>query len=91
VRAKILAQRGALDAANSLAGEAIVLADATDFLILQAQVRVAYAEVLKVEGRADQARQASEAAISLAERKGNRAGAEGAFGLAHRAAFGTAG
>jgi hypothetical protein len=60
----------------------VTLADETDFLNLQAQMRVASAEVLQAAHRDEQARQAAEAAIDLYERKGNRVGADRAAELA---------
>jgi class 3 adenylate cyclase/tetratricopeptide (TPR) repeat protein len=82
VRAKVLAQRGAVEDADRLAADAVALADTSDFLHLQAQTRVARAEVLLATGRAERARALVEAAIALAARKGNRVGAERASELA---------
>jgi tetratricopeptide (TPR) repeat protein len=82
VRAKVLARHGSTEDAERLAAEAVTLADETDFLNLQAQMRVASAEVLQAAHRDEQARQAAEAAIDLYERKGNRVGADRAAELA---------
>jgi ATP/maltotriose-dependent transcriptional regulator MalT len=77
-RAKVLARRGELDAAERLAREAVSLAEQTDFLNLHANAVLDLATVLHHARRPEDAATAAEAANALYERKGNLVGAEGA-------------
>jgi ATP/maltotriose-dependent transcriptional regulator MalT len=70
-RAKVLAQRGSLDAAEALAREAVAFAEESDFLHSHADALMDLAEVLRVAGRVPEAASAVEDAIRLHELKGN--------------------
>jgi DNA-binding SARP family transcriptional activator len=72
-RAKVVADRGALDEAERLAREALELASATDDVLLHGDARVDLAEVVRSGGRVEDAARALEDALSLYERKGNLA------------------
>jgi len=75
-RARILAGRGAFPQAESLARQALRLAEETDFLNMHADVLIALAEVLRLEGLDDEAGDCVQQALALFERKGNRPSAE---------------
>jgi tetratricopeptide (TPR) repeat protein len=70
-RAKALARRGAFETARELAQEAVALGEASDFLLAHADALADLAEVLALEGRADDAEPVLEAAIRRYEDKGN--------------------
>ena len=70
-RAVVLAHRGELTPAESLAKEATALAADTDFLDLRASALAGLAEVLLLAGRDDEAALAAESATATYERKGN--------------------
>jgi class 3 adenylate cyclase/tetratricopeptide (TPR) repeat protein len=70
-RAKILARQGQTEEAEGLATDALVLAQGTDFLDMQADALMALAEVLAGAGRRDEAGAAVEQALELHERKGS--------------------
>jgi tetratricopeptide (TPR) repeat protein len=76
VRAKVLARRGSPGDAESLALEAVVLADRTDELNRRARVRLDLADVLRLDSRIDDAAHAAHAAAGLFGQKGNVAGSE---------------
>jgi DNA-binding SARP family transcriptional activator/tetratricopeptide (TPR) repeat protein len=78
-RAKVLARRGEREAAESLAREAVGLAEAGDFLQPHAEAFMDLAEVLELSGRGEEAAEAVRRAITLYEAKGNLTAAE----LAH--------
>jgi class 3 adenylate cyclase/tetratricopeptide (TPR) repeat protein len=71
VRAKLLARRGEIDAAERLAREATAMSSATDYLDLRAQAHADLAAVLRMVGRSADATEALEEAIRLHEAKGN--------------------
>jgi len=71
VKAKLLAIRGEIAEARSLAGATVRLADGTDGLNMLAFARLALAEVLGAAGLVEEARQAITEAIDLFKRKGN--------------------
>ena len=71
VRAKVLAQRGDFNAAESLAREAVSLIAGTQWLNTRAGVAMDLAEVLHLSGRGDEARAAVEEALRLYEAKEN--------------------
>ncbi|MGZ4395786.1 MAG: hypothetical protein ACXVZ2_10540 [Gaiellaceae bacterium] len=73
-RAKVLAQRGELEEAESLAREGVELADPTDFLNVRATALLDLAEVLLADDRAEEAAGIVAAAAALFERKGNVVG-----------------
>ncbi|HEX3687909.1 MAG TPA: BTAD domain-containing putative transcriptional regulator [Gaiellaceae bacterium] len=75
-RAKALARRGELDAAERLAREAVSLAERTDFLNLHGNALMDLATVLRQGRRLADAAAAAEAANALYERKGNLVSAE---------------
>jgi predicted ATPase len=83
-RAKALARRGELDAAELLAREAVSLAEQTDFLNLHANALLTLATVLHHGRRLEDAAAAAEAANALYERKGNLVGAEEAYSFVGR-------
>jgi DNA-binding SARP family transcriptional activator/tetratricopeptide (TPR) repeat protein len=74
-KAKLLAQRMTLKEAERLAREAVGMAEATDALNNHAKTLLDLAEVLRLAGRAEEAREAAEEALILFGRKGNIAGA----------------
>ena len=69
VRAKVLARRGQLDEAETLAREAVDLVGPTDFLHLHWLARMSLAEVLALAGRAREAQPVAAEALRLAEDK----------------------
>jgi DNA-binding SARP family transcriptional activator len=71
LQAKALARRGAFSDAHALAIKAVEIGAATDALTQQAQVLLAFAEVLRLEGHGQEAGGPIEDAIRLLERKGN--------------------
>jgi ATP/maltotriose-dependent transcriptional regulator MalT len=71
LQAKALARRGAFSEADALARKAVEIGAATDALSQHAQVLLAFAEVLSLEGHGQEAAEAIEDAIRLLERKGN--------------------
>jgi DNA-binding SARP family transcriptional activator len=71
LQAKALARRGAFSEAHALARKAVEIGAATDALTQHAQVLLAFAEVLRLEGHGQEAGEAIEDAIRLLERKGN--------------------
>jgi DNA-binding SARP family transcriptional activator len=71
LQAKALARRGAFSEAHALARKAVEIGAATDALTQHAQVLLAFAEVLRLEGHGREAAEAIEDAIGLLERKGN--------------------
>jgi len=75
-RAKALARRGKLDAAERLAHEAVSLAEQTDFLNLHANALLDLATVLQHDRRVEEAAAAAETAKTLYERKGNLIGVD---------------
>lgn len=70
VRAKVLARRGELDAAERLAREALAGAEQTDSLRGQADALLDLAEVLERGDRGEEAAAATARAVELYERKG---------------------
>ena len=74
-RARVLAGKGELDRAEQLAREAVELAERTDFLNLHADALMALADVLHAAGRPTD--EATAAAVTLYERKGNLISAAG--------------
>jgi predicted ATPase len=79
-RARILAARGLLDDARSLALEAVTLAEETDDLNMRADTLVDLAEVLRAAGRAGESAEALTRALELYETKGNVVGTRAARG-----------
>ena len=71
VRAKLLARRGDVEAAERLAREATANAARTDFLDLRARAVADLAEVLRLAGRSEESVTAFQEAIRLYEQKGN--------------------
>jgi hypothetical protein len=76
VRARAAAHRGEADRASALAQEAIDLADGTDFLLMQADARANFAEVLRALGRDAEAGALRREAAERYVRKGAAARAE---------------
>ena len=70
-RTKALARRKETESAERLARDALVMADATDFLALQGSTLVALAEVLAASGQTEEATALRERARDVYERKGN--------------------
>ncbi len=72
---KVFARRGDIGRGESLARQAVHLAEETDFLTMRADARLALAEVLALAGRpAQEAEAAVGEALELYRRKGNLAG-----------------
>ncbi len=69
VRARVLARRDDLEAAETLAREAVALAARTDHLTDQGDAQLALAEVLEAGGDAAAGNAAASAAVDLYERK----------------------
>jgi tetratricopeptide (TPR) repeat protein len=70
-RARARAGLGDLDAAESLARDAIAFAERSDFLNVHGDALVTLAEILERTGRADGAAKALRDAVGLYEEKGN--------------------
>src|SRR6266508_2270457 len=70
-RARILARRGEINEAERLAREAGAIAERTDWRDLQGDAHMAFAEVLRVAGRMDEAADVARGALERYERKGN--------------------
>jgi tetratricopeptide (TPR) repeat protein len=75
-QAKILARRGELEEAESLAREAIEIIDRSDELSHQGDLRVGLAEVLRLAGRTDEAIPVLQEALERYEQKENRVSAD---------------
>jgi tetratricopeptide (TPR) repeat protein len=71
IRAKVLARRGEVQAAEELGREAITFAEQSDFLNSHAHALADFAEVLEIAGRSSQAADALREAIGLYEQKEN--------------------
>jgi class 3 adenylate cyclase/tetratricopeptide (TPR) repeat protein len=76
VRARILARRGELAAAERLAREAVEVAAATDYTVLHGVALLALADVLRAAGSEAESNGALRAALVLFEQKGNLPAAE---------------
>jgi tetratricopeptide (TPR) repeat protein len=70
-RAKILARRGELEAAEALAREAVRIGEPSDLIGTRAEALCDLAEVLALEGRREDALAALDEGSQLYERKGN--------------------
>jgi class 3 adenylate cyclase/tetratricopeptide (TPR) repeat protein len=70
-KAIVLARRGRQAEAEELARQAVAIAETTDFLNDQADACADLAEVLQLNGKADEAKAALEQALQRYERKGN--------------------
>ena len=70
-RAKVLARRGAFEAAEAAAREAVAIAEPTDLLNTRGDALLDLAEVLALAGRADEAHAAARDAAERYDRKGN--------------------
>jgi class 3 adenylate cyclase/tetratricopeptide (TPR) repeat protein len=81
VLAKVSARRGEGVEAEALARESVRLAKTTDFLHLRWHALMSLAETLQLAGRPADARSAALEAAAVAERKGNRVGADRARAL----------
>jgi len=81
VRAKVIARRGDLEAAEGVAREAATLAAPSDFLHLRSFALMSLSEVLRMAAKGDEAGAATEDAIDLFEQKGNDVEAAGARAL----------
>jgi class 3 adenylate cyclase/tetratricopeptide (TPR) repeat protein len=80
-RAKAIARKGDLEAARSLAREAVAFAAESDFLIFHGHALVALAEVLRLADRPAEAASAVEEAVARYEQKGDLASATKAHAL----------
>ena len=81
VRARVLARRGNIDQAESLARQAVSLAEQTDFLNQRADALVDLAHVLHQAGRYEDARSTGAEALHLYQQKGNSVAAASARSL----------
>jgi len=70
-KAVVLARRGRQAEAEALARQAVEIAETTDFLNDRADAYAGLAEVLQLNGNADEAKAALEQALQRYERKGN--------------------
>jgi predicted ATPase/class 3 adenylate cyclase len=71
VRARVLARRGEIPAAEALAREALAIAEATDFVNDRADALIDLSHVLEASRRCDEAVSAASGALDLYELKGN--------------------
>jgi predicted ATPase len=71
VRARVLARRAEIPAAEALAREALAIAEATDFVNDRADALIDLSHVLEASRRCDEAVSAASAALDLYELKGN--------------------
>jgi len=74
IRARVHARRGELEIAETLAREAVALADATDDLNRRAKARRDLGDVLRLAGKRSESASTLEDAVELYGRKGNLAG-----------------
>jgi class 3 adenylate cyclase/tetratricopeptide (TPR) repeat protein len=79
-RAKVLARRGDLEAAERLGEEAVAIAGESDFLTTHAEALMDLAEVLQLAGRRESAEANIQEAVRLFELKRNVLGADRARG-----------
>jgi len=75
IPARLLARRGQIEEAETLARKGVALAADSEFVVLHADVLLDLAEVLELAGRSEEARAATAEAVSIYERKGNIAAA----------------
>ena len=80
-RAKVLARRGVLAAAERLAAEAVEIAGRTDFLAMHGDALLALAEILRLSGREAEASETAGRAGEFYEAKGDLADLERAAAL----------
>jgi hypothetical protein len=71
VRARVLARRGEIQAAEALAREALAIAEASDFVNERADALIDLSHVLEESRRCDEAVAAASRAVHLYEVKGN--------------------
>ncbi|MBA3365991.1 MAG: AAA family ATPase [Actinobacteria bacterium] len=76
VRAKVLAQRGRAQEANTVVLEAVALAESTDWINVQGDVYLVRAEVAELSGQHQEAAAARRKALDRYELKGNLVSAE---------------
>jgi class 3 adenylate cyclase len=81
-RAKPLAQSGRTEEAETLARQAVALAEETDFLVVRGDALMDLAEVLRLGGGSDEVLPVVEQALRLYEEKGNVVAAARARALA---------
>jgi DNA-binding SARP family transcriptional activator len=81
VPARLLARRGEFEEAEKLACEGVAIAADSEFVVLHADVLLDLAEVLELADRPDEAREATDEAVGIHERKGNIAAARKARAL----------
>ncbi|MDP9329083.1 MAG: hypothetical protein M3P11_00300 [Actinomycetota bacterium] len=79
-RAKVLARRGELEAAERLGEEAVTIAAESDFLSTHAEALMDLAEVLELAGRREDAEVRTKDALRFFELKRNVLGADRARG-----------
>jgi Flp pilus assembly protein TadD len=75
VRAKLLARRGDVAEAETLARDALARASSTDYLDLRALALADLGAVLRIAGHRDEAEAGIREAVALYEQKGNAAAA----------------
>jgi tetratricopeptide (TPR) repeat protein len=71
VRARVLAERRQLEAAEALAREAVALAEQTDFVVYRGDALIDLAYVLRISGRPEEAAESARAGLALHHQKGN--------------------
>ena len=80
-RARVAAESGRHAEAEETAREALAIVEKTDLLDLHGDVLVDLAEILRLAGREEEARESAEAALDLYLRKGNDVAADRARAL----------
>lgn len=81
LKAMTFARRGDFPSAEQLAREAVALCETTDFKALHGEALMDLGEVLRLEGRTEEATEAVEEALRLFDEKGALASAVGAHEL----------
>ena len=86
LKAMTLARRGDFPSAEQLAREAVALCESTDFQALHGEALMDLGEVLRLEGRTEEATEAVEEALRLFDEKGALASAVRAHELLRKLA-----
>jgi hypothetical protein len=81
VRAKLLARKGDVEAAEELGRQAVAIVEPTDFLFMLGIALLSFGETLQLAGRAEEARTVFEDAIRVREQKGFTVGARRAHDM----------
>ena len=81
VGARVAARQGRLEVGETLAREAVNLAESTDLISLRGDAMLDLADVLRIVDRREEAERAAQAGLALYRAKGNTAGAREALAL----------